>query len=126
MAVGGRLIIRERSIERQPRLLHPPKRSRPASQSRLFGAMNGLLCAAMLFVWVVVVLVLRSRRYALLQSICNSALSESDATRQRTLVWFAHYLLTSLELNFEVKTAMSFRGLLATCVPIVYWFIFLF
>ncbi len=95
------------------------QKHQPALQSRLFGSMKGLLCAAMLFVWVAVVLVLRSRRYAMLQSICNSALSESDATRKRTLVWFAHYLLTSLELNFEVKTAMSFRGLLATCVLIV-------
>jgi hypothetical protein len=70
---------------------------------------------ALLFLWVAAVLALRHRRYALLQSICDSALSESDVIRRQTLVWFAHYLLTSLELNFEVKTAMSFRGLLATC-----------
>jgi hypothetical protein len=69
-----------------------------------------------LFFWVAAVRAMRSRRYALLQNICDSALSESDLTRRQTLVWFAHYLLTSLELNFEVKTAMSFRGLLATCV----------
>ena len=71
---------------------------------------------AAFFVWVAVVWVLRCRRYALLQNICDSALTESDHTRRQTLVWFAHYLLTSLELNFEVKAAMSFRGLLATCV----------
>ena len=71
---------------------------------------------AVFFVWVAVVWVLRCRRYALLQNVCDSALTESDKTRRQTLVWFAHYLLTSLELNFEVKAAMSFRGLLATCV----------
>ena len=78
--------------------------------------MEWQLYAAVLFIWLAVVRVLRSRRRALLQSICKSALSESDPTRQQTLVWFAHYLLTSLELNFEVKTAMSFRGVLATLV----------
>ena len=78
--------------------------------------MEWAVYAAALVVWLAAVRVMRSRRNALLQRICNSALAESDATRQQSLVWFAHYLLTSLELNFEVKTAMSFRGLLATCV----------
>ena len=79
--------------------------------------MGWAIFCVLLFVWVLSVRVLRHRRHCLLQNICNAALSETDATRRQTLVWFAHYLLTSLELNFEVKTAMSFRGLLATCVP---------
>ena len=81
--------------------------------------MEWMICFAILFVWVFSVQFLRFRRHFLLQDICNSALSETDVTRKQTLVWFAHYLLTSLELNFEVKTAMSFRGLLATCVSFV-------